>query len=159
MSEIDWSLKPGEVYHLTLRTEKELFSHPPLSAIRHIIGSSVAMALRSYPINLHCAGASSTDLELLFSVTQEQRSHVRAFFEKLIHTTEEAVGQFYPDAPERLFCNIHIVCCRSDGEANRRRTQILSRPVEHGHVTKAADWQGFRTFRGNLLECKSGFTY
>jgi hypothetical protein len=159
MSEIDWSLKPGEVYHLILRTETELFSYPPLSAIRHIVGSSVALALRSYPINLHCAGASSTDLELLFSVTEEQRSHVRSFFEKLIHTAEEAVGQFYPDAPERLFCNINISCCRSNGEANRRRTQILSRPVEHGYVTSAADWQGFHTYRGNMAEHNRGFTF
>jgi hypothetical protein len=142
-----------------LRSEKELFSHPPLSAIRHIIGSAVAMALRSYPINLHCAGASSTDLELLFSVTEKQCSHVRSFFEKLIDTAEEAIGEFYPDAPERLFCNIQITRCRSDGEAKRRRAQILSRPVEHGYVTTAADWQGFCTYRGSMAEHNRGFAY
>ncbi|MCP4198567.1 MAG: hypothetical protein GY762_15585 [Proteobacteria bacterium] len=158
MSEIDWNLRPGHVYHLILRAEEELFSSPPLSAIRHIVGSSVAMALRSYPINLHCAGASATDLELLFSVTEKQCPHVRSFFEKLIETAEEAIGQFYPDAPERLFCNIRIERCKNNAEANRRMAQILSRPVEHGYVTRAADWQGYRTYGGHMVEQHNGFT-
>ena len=159
MSKIDWNLRPREVYHLTLRAEEELFSHPPLSAIRHIVGSSMATALTCHPINLHCAGASATDLELLFSVSEKQRSHVRSFFEKLIETTEEAVAQFYPDAPERLFCNIHIARCRSDREADRRMAEILSRPVEHGYVTRVADWKGFRTYPGKMVEHEGGFAF
>ena len=152
MSELNWNLKPGKVYHLTLRAEQELFSLQPLAVVRHILGSSLAVALTRHPINLHCAGASATDLELLFSVTEQQRAHVRAFLEKLIHTAEEATMQFYPDAPERLFCGMYIACCESEEEADQRMAEILCRPVQHGYVDRVTDWQGYRAYPGAAAE-------
>lgn len=152
MCELDWNLKPGTAYHLILRAEKELFARQPLSVVRHILGSSLAAALTHHPINLHCAGASATDLELLFSVTEQQRTHVRAFLEKMIHTAEEAMARVYSDAPERLFCGMYLARCESEEEADQRMAEILCRPVQHGYVDRVTDWQGYRTYPGAAAE-------
>ena len=108
MKEIDWNLRPGEVYHLTLRAEKELFSISPYTAMQYILGTAIGSALARYPITLHGASMQSADVELRFSVTEQQLANVRPFLKELINGAEETVAHVYPDAPQRLFYGIQL---------------------------------------------------
>ena len=128
MREIDWNLRPGEVYYLTLRAEQELFAISSYSAMRYIVGSAIGSALARYPVTLHAATVRSADVELRFSVTKQQIFNVRPFLEHLVNAAEETVVQVYPDAPKRLFCSIEIVPRPRNGSLQKDRVYPETSP-------------------------------